>query len=230
MENFKSLKTCLKWKFAPVIFFFENCTFLTAICSSTQFHPLPTAFQTHVAEMPPKYTYIFISCLSINSTHGNVYLHLWLELLICKSKYNVSKNLDEWAFQIQAHNIKDPCIHGSLMLWAWIWKAHSSRFLDTLYLLLQIRSSNHRCKYTLPCVELMLRQLMNMYVYFGGISATWVWKAVGSGWNCVELHIAVRKVQFSKKKITGANFHFRHVFKDLKFSKRGKLIFVYFNC
>lgn len=106
-----SLKTCLKWKFAPVIFFFENCTFLTAICSSTQFHPLPTAFQTHVAEMPPKYTYIFISCLSINSTHGNVYLHLWLELLICKSKYNVSKNLDEWAFQIQAHNIKDPCIH-----------------------------------------------------------------------------------------------------------------------
>lgn len=51
-------------KFCPYnFFFFENCTFLTAICSSTQIHPLPTAFQTYVAEAPPKYTYIFIRCL-----------------------------------------------------------------------------------------------------------------------------------------------------------------------
>lgn len=50
-------------KIFPYNFFFENCTFLTAICSSTQFHPLPTAFQTYVAEVPQKYTYIFISCL-----------------------------------------------------------------------------------------------------------------------------------------------------------------------
>lgn len=44
---------------------------------------------------------------SINSTHGNIHLHLQLELLICKSKYNVSKDLDEWVFQMQAHSTKD---------------------------------------------------------------------------------------------------------------------------
>lgn len=63
VKNFVSQKTRLKSNSVPVIFFFENCTFLIAICSSTQIRPLPTAFQTHEAEAPPKSTYIFISCL-----------------------------------------------------------------------------------------------------------------------------------------------------------------------
>lgn len=122
------------------------------------------------------------------------------------------------------------CICGSLTFWAWIWKTHSSRFLDTLYLLLQIRSSNHRCKCTLPCVELMLQTAYEYVCVFLWCfcyislksSGKWV-ELCGTAYCCQESAIL-------KEKIIGENFHFRCVFKDIKFSQRGKLIFVHFNC
>ena len=71
---------------------------------------------------------------------------------------------------------------------------------------------------------------MNMYVYWWRFcyislksSGKWV-DLRGTAYCCQKSAI------LKEKKIIGAKFHFRHVLKDITFSKRGKLIFVHFNC
>lgn len=105
---------------------------------------------------------------------------------------------------------------------------HSSKSLDTLHLLFPIRNSNHRCKYTLPCVALMLQTTYEYVCVFWwrfchmSLKSSGKW--VGTVWNCILLS----KSAILKEKSIGTNFHFRHAFEYINFSKSGKLIFVHF--